>query len=173
MAHSGVRYVHMYLCYHQGECCTLCYNSPSPPLQKNQDMESGQPKKEMGIEKMSTEAPGSGQNYLGLLLKSKQMCPQSPAKSVRRRLLGDTLTQGLEQYQLSTVAQTFRALINKLGTHVCPCVKKGSLLLFPGGDSNCVRIWRSRHKSQDLERNDMQGCSHLLKPPLRVEGKAL
>lgn len=158
MAHSGVRYVHMYLCYHWSECCTLCYNSPSPPLQKNQDMESGQPKKEIGIEKMSTEAPGSGQNYLGLLLKWKQMCPQSPAKSVRRRLL--------ETH--SHKAKTFWALINKLGTHVCPCMRKGSLLLFPGGDSNCVRIWRFRHKPQHLKRNDVQGRSHLLKPPLRV-----
>lgn len=47
-------------------------------------------------------------------------------------------------------------------------MRKRSLLLFPGSDSNCVRIWRFRHKSQHLKRNDVQGRSHLLKPPLRV-----
>lgn len=47
-------------------------------------------------------------------------------------------------------------------------MRKGSLLLFPGSDSNCVRIWRFQHKSQHLKRNDVQGRSHLLKPPLRV-----
>lgn len=151
MAHSGVRYVHMYLCYHRSECCTLCYNSPSPPLQKNQDMESGQPKKEMGIEKMSTEAPGSGQNYLGLLLKRKQMCPQSPAKSVRQRLLETHSHKALNSINFQLWQKLFEHWLTNSGLTYVRVWEKGHFCSFlevirtvweSGGFDTNHSIWR-------------------------------
>lgn len=141
--HSVVHCFHMYCWYHQGECCT--YNNLSPPPQKTRVWNQGSLKQRW--EKMSAEAPGSGQNYLGLLLKWKQMCPQSSAKSVRRGLLGDTHTRPWIVLAFDC-SMNLWVLINKLRTHAHPCVRKRHFLHF----SNMEMIWKVR-ESGDFSRN--------------------